>query len=44
VRLPPYPNGWYAFGLSSDAARGAVVSRPFMGEDLVVYRTRSGSG
>ena len=44
MRLPPYPNGWYAFGLSSDVARGAVVSRPFMGEDLVVYRTRSGSG
>jgi cholesterol 7-desaturase len=42
VSLPPYPTGWYAFGLASELAPGAVLSRPFMGEDLVVYRTRSG--
>jgi len=40
--LPPYPNGWYAVGLSSELSRGAVLSRPFMGGELVVYRTRSG--
>jgi nitrite reductase/ring-hydroxylating ferredoxin subunit len=43
VTLPPYPSGWYAVGLSSDLAQCAVVTRPFMGEDLVVYRTRSGA-
>jgi nitrite reductase/ring-hydroxylating ferredoxin subunit len=42
VGLPPYPTGWYAFGLASELAPGAVLSRPFMGDDLVVYRTRSG--
>jgi nitrite reductase/ring-hydroxylating ferredoxin subunit len=42
LRLPPYPTGWYAFGLASELSPGGVLSRPFMGEDLVVYRTRSG--
>ena len=42
MSLPPYPTGWYAFGLASELRPGAVLSRPFMGEDLVVYRTRSG--
>jgi len=43
VSLPPYPTGWYAFGLTSELAPGGVLSRPFMGGDLVVYRTRSGA-
>ncbi len=42
MRLPPYSTGWYAFGLASELSAGVVLSRPFMGEDLVVYRTRSG--
>ena len=42
MSLPPYPTGWYAFGLASELSPGGVLSRPFMGEDLVVYRTRSG--
>jgi nitrite reductase/ring-hydroxylating ferredoxin subunit len=42
VSLPPYPTGWYAFGLVSELRPGAVLSRRFMGDDLVVYRTRSG--
>lgn len=42
MSLPPYPTGWYAVGLGSDLAKGAVLSRPFMGDDVVVYRTRSG--
>jgi cholesterol 7-desaturase len=40
--LPPYPTGWYAVGLASELSPGAVLSRPFMGGELVVYRTRSG--
>ena len=43
MSLPPYPTGWYAFGLTSELAPGGVLSRPFMGDDLVVYRTRSGA-
>ena len=42
MSLPPYPTGWYAFGLASELAPGTVLSRPFMGDELVVYRTRSG--
>lgn len=38
----PYPNGWFAVAFSSDVLPGRVVRRRFMGEDLVVYRTRSG--
>ncbi len=41
--LPPYPTGWYAVALASEVRPGAVLSRPFMGGDLVVYRTRSGA-
>ena len=40
--LPPYPSGWYAVGLASELAPGTVLSRPFMGSDLVLYRTHSG--
>jgi nitrite reductase/ring-hydroxylating ferredoxin subunit len=40
--LPPYPTGWYAVGLASELPPGTVLSCPFMGGDLVVYRTRSG--
>jgi nitrite reductase/ring-hydroxylating ferredoxin subunit len=41
-QLPPYPRGWYAVGFSSELTPGAVLSRPFMGGDVVVYRTGSG--
>ena len=40
--LPPYPRGWYAVGFSDELARGAVMTRQFMGGDVVVYRTESG--
>jgi nitrite reductase/ring-hydroxylating ferredoxin subunit len=40
--LPPFPTGWYAVGLAAELASGTVLSRPFMGGDLVVYRTQSG--
>lgn len=42
MTLPPYPSGWYAVGLSRELAPGAVATRPFMGGEVVVYRTRSG--
>jgi nitrite reductase/ring-hydroxylating ferredoxin subunit len=43
VSLPPYPTGWYAVGLASELGPGTVLSRRFMGSELVVYRTRSGA-
>lgn len=41
--LPPFPTGWYAIAYAHEVARGEVVERRFMGEDLVVFRTRSGT-
>ena len=38
----PYPNGWFAVAFADELPPGRVLRRRFMGEDLVVYRTRSG--
>ncbi|MWA08351.1 Rieske 2Fe-2S domain-containing protein [Streptomyces sp. BA2] len=38
----PYPSGWFCAGLSRDWVSGAVRTVLFMGEDIVVYRTRDG--
>ncbi|MCA9771606.1 MAG: Rieske 2Fe-2S domain-containing protein, partial [Myxococcales bacterium] len=38
----PVPNGWFAVAWSSDLARGDVKPVRYFGEDLVVFRTRSG--
>jgi nitrite reductase/ring-hydroxylating ferredoxin subunit len=41
--FPPYPNGWFAIGFSSDFKPGDVTTRHYFGQDLVVYRTREGA-
>lgn len=38
----PYPSGWFALCLSSKLKRGDLRSVPFMGGELLVYRTFSG--
>ncbi|HEV7774442.1 MAG TPA: Rieske 2Fe-2S domain-containing protein [Conexibacter sp.] len=38
----PYPDGWFAVAFADELRPGSVLRRRFMGEDLVVYRTRSG--
>ncbi len=38
----PYPDGWFAVAFSDELPPGRVLRRRFMGEDLVVYRTRRG--
>ncbi|MFJ4478796.1 Rieske 2Fe-2S domain-containing protein [Streptomyces xanthochromogenes] len=38
----PYPNGWFCLGQTREIPPGTVITRPFMGGDLVLYRTRSG--
>ncbi|MGT0191442.1 Rieske 2Fe-2S domain-containing protein [Burkholderia pyrrocinia] len=38
----PYPNGWFAVCLSDELKPGAVLTVPFAGQELLVYRTRSG--
>ncbi|POA18743.1 2Fe-2S ferredoxin [Pseudomonas sp. FW300-N1A1] len=38
----PYPNGWFAVCFSHELKPGAVMRVPFMGQELVLYRTASG--
>lgn len=38
----PYPNGWFALCSSSKLKRGKLLTVPFMGNELLVYRTHSG--
>lgn len=38
----PYANGWFAICFSHELKQGAVRTFPFMGQELVVYRTQSG--
>ncbi len=40
---PPYPSGWFCVGFSRELPAGKVLTRRFMGEDVVVYRTRAGA-
>ncbi len=43
LRQPlPYPNGWFMVSLGHDVTRGQVRTVPFMGQELVLYRTASG--
>ncbi|MGK5545338.1 Rieske 2Fe-2S domain-containing protein [Streptomyces sp. URMC 127] len=38
----PYPDGWFAVAFREELPAGRVMTRRFMGEDIVLYRTRSG--
>lgn len=38
----PVPNGWYAVAFSRDVIKGAVLPIHYFGEDMVLFRTRSG--
>ncbi|CAI0849509.1 Rieske 2Fe-2S domain-containing protein [Serratia entomophila] len=38
----PYPNGWFAVSFSHQLLPEQVVRVPFMGQELVLYRTASG--
>jgi nitrite reductase/ring-hydroxylating ferredoxin subunit len=39
----PYPDGWFGVAFADELPPGRALRRRFMGEDLVVYRTRSGA-
>lgn len=41
--LPPHPDGWYTLGLSIDVSRGALLNKKFCGEEIVLFRTESGT-
>ncbi|MGK5731259.1 Rieske 2Fe-2S domain-containing protein [Streptomyces sp. URMC 124] len=38
----PYPDGWFAVAFRDELPAGKVLTRRLMGEDIVLYRTRSG--
>lgn len=40
--LPPFPTGWYACGFSDALPPGGLLTQRFMGQDVVVFRARSG--
>jgi nitrite reductase/ring-hydroxylating ferredoxin subunit len=40
--LLPYPSGWFLFGFSNELLPGRLLSRPFMGQEVVVFRTETG--
>jgi nitrite reductase/ring-hydroxylating ferredoxin subunit len=40
--LKPFPRGWFAVGYSHELPIGTVLSRRLAGEEIVVFRTRSG--
>ncbi|HKT28519.1 Rieske 2Fe-2S domain-containing protein [Dyella sp.] len=39
----PYPDGWFCVGLSTEWKAETIQTVPFMGEDIVIYRTKSGA-
>lgn len=41
-KILPYPNGWFCVCFSHELKVGQVNTIPFMGQDLVLYRTMSG--
>lgn len=41
--LPPFPAGWYALAMSSELAPASVRTLRFAGQEIVLFRTRSGA-
>ncbi|MBK7406890.1 MAG: Rieske (2Fe-2S) protein [Saprospirales bacterium] len=41
--LPPFPNAWYVFALSSELASGKLIARRFAGQEVTVFRTECGN-
>jgi len=37
-----YPDGWFVIATADELKPGGVITKPFMGKDVVLYRTRSG--
>ncbi|MCB9033648.1 MAG: Rieske (2Fe-2S) protein [Chitinophagales bacterium] len=42
IPLKPFPNGWYVVALSEELKQGEIITRQFVGKEIVIYRTESG--
>jgi phenylpropionate dioxygenase-like ring-hydroxylating dioxygenase large terminal subunit len=40
--LPPFPNGWYALAVADTIAKGEMLVKRFVGQDVILFRTESG--
>jgi phenylpropionate dioxygenase-like ring-hydroxylating dioxygenase large terminal subunit len=40
---PPFPIGWFAVCRASDLAAGELLERTWMGDQVVAFRTESGT-
>lgn len=38
----PYPDGWFVIATADELRPGAIITKPFMGKDVVLYRTNTG--
>jgi len=41
-KLYPYPNGWYVLAISKELKPNEILTKTFMGEQIVIFRTESG--
>ena len=41
--LPPFPVGWYVVSLSDELKHEDIKPMKFMGDEVVLYRTQSGT-
>lgn len=40
--LNPYPSGWFVAAFSHELKKGKVISKTFMGQEIVLFRTEAG--
>jgi nitrite reductase/ring-hydroxylating ferredoxin subunit len=38
----PFPDGWYCLGFTEELKPGGILTRAFMGQEIVIFRTESG--
>ena len=41
--LPPFPDSWFVVAFSDELPPGKLLTRQFMGQDLIIFRTQSGT-
>lgn len=40
--LNPFPSGWFVAAFSHELKKGKVISKTFMGQEIVIFRTQGG--